>query len=246
MKILTFPKHLRKQIDDGTAAHMSFQVFPKDNPEGGAKVHLYMPTGISVPDSAGYTSVDLGAIGAAKSAGSGEAEMTEADVAIGGLNLLKGKGGTAEAFSTTAGLEKGIVSNPFTNIAFQSTTVRTFAFTFKLVSESADEAEEARQIENFFRKNLYPKKLGVFALQYPPTFKIRFYTSGSDESKFLPFIQDCYLVNATTSYNETANIFHTDGAPVETSIALSFQETKNLTRDDLYGTGEGYDQIRGK
>ena len=86
----------------------------------------------------------------------------------------------------------------------------------------------------------------MFALQYPPTFKIRMYTSGSEESKFLPFIQDCYLVNATTSYNETANIFHADGAPVETSIALSFQETKNLTRDDLYGTSEGYDQIRGR
>ena len=36
------------------------------------------------------------------------------------------------------------------------------------------------------------------------------------------------------TYNATSNIFHADGAPLETDMSLSFQEQKSLTRKDLY------------
>ena len=37
-----------------------------------------------------------------------------------------------------------------------------------------------------------------------------------------------------TTYNSTTNAFHDKGQPVEIDIALTFQEVKALTREDLH------------
>ena len=50
----------------------------------------------------------------------------------------------------------------------------------------------------------------------------------------MPKIFTCHLTSLATTYNATSNIFHADGAPLETDMALSFQEIKALTRQDLY------------
>ena len=137
----------------------------------------------------------------------------------------------------------GVAANPYIATAFESTTLRSFGFTFKCVPESSDEAEDVRLIENLFRKYMYPKELDPIALQYPPIFRIKFY-NGEEENKFMPMILDSYLINLTTTYNETSNMFHGDGAPVETSMSITFQETKALTRDDLYGEDLEYRRER--
>ena len=69
----------------------------------------------------------------------------------------------------------------------------------------------------------------------------------------MPKIMDTYLVNCTTTYNSTTNAFHEDGQPVEVDMSLTFQETRPLTRHDLYREEvidnnigyKDYDRIRG-
>ena len=73
--------------------------------------------------------------------------------------------------------------------------------------------------------------------QYPPTFQITFY-NGTEVNKFMPKIMPCYLTTVDATYNASGNSFHRDGSPVEVDMTLSFQETKTLTRYDLFDSGD--------
>ncbi len=233
---LVFPSKLRSEADGG-AAHVRFQAIDADGI--GPTVHLFVPQGFSVPDAAAYTTMDLGTVGAL--AGVSEGELTAADATAklamaGGLLDMKSGGVSLGLGAATGGfkaLREGIASNPYTETQFTNSNIRSFGFTFKLVSETEEESDTALAIENFFRENMYPEVAGAVALRYPNKFKINFYNGGTP-NKFMPRIAECYLATFNTTYNSTGNSFHKGGQPVEIDIACTFQETKALTRKDLY------------
>ena len=242
-KTFVFPSRLRSEVDGG-AAHIRIQTLDADGI--GPTVHLYMPQGVNVPDAANFTTMDLGLIGGAE--GVAEGRATDADVTAkaamaGGLIDLKAGGATlglgAAAGGVTA-LRAGIASNPYTETQFVNSNIRSFGLTFKLVSESEEESDTALEIENFFRENMYPEIAGAQALKYPNKFSIKFF-NGSKPNKFMPTIAECYLATFNTTYNSTGNSFHKGGQPVEIDMACTFQETRTLTKGDLYpdeDTGE--------
>ena len=140
-----------------------------------------------------------------------------------------------------------MVVNPYTTQNFDGVTVRSFAFNFKLIPTSAEEAKDIHRIENQFRKYMYPKDRGAGSLEYPPTFRIRFMV-GERENKYLPRILQCYLTNMTASVNATGNAFHKNddlgASPTELDLNLTFQEVRAITRDDLYEDGLVYTDNR--
>ena len=240
-QLYVYPETLRSKTDGGTGyPHVAFEMIKRALPES-AKVHLYLPPGFSVPDGASYGNVDLGAVGAnVGSVGSGaNAKMAltkqeKEDITTFGLGKAASNFG-ADAIFTKDKIKDGIALNPNTTLQFDNVAIRSFNFTFKLVSESAEEAQQALVIENLFRKALYPKlnnNRGLF-LEYPPTFKIKFY-HGDKINTFMPQILESYLANITTTYNAGSNIFHADGSPTEIDMSLTFTETQSITRDKLY------------
>jgi hypothetical protein len=230
---LVFPSKLRSQVENGTA-HVRFQALDKDNI--GQVLHLFIPPGFSVPDSANYGTMDLGTIiGGVENTG-GIGDITEADVKAGMARAGSIVAGTTGAqVGAIAQLRAGIATNPYTETQFNNSNIRSFGFTFKLVSESEEEAETALLIEDYFRENMYPEVFGEFTLKYPNRFTIEFY-SVEGMNKYMPRINECYLVSLNTAYNSTSNSFHAKGQPVEIDIAVTFQETKALTRADLSRT----------
>jgi|TARA_B110000908_G_scaffold25011_1_gene28809 hypothetical protein len=226
---LCFPEKLRSNAEAGYA-HVQFNINTETALEA-KSIHLFVPQGFAVPDSASYGSIDLGMIGTAAAVGEG-GTITEADATAATTKGIASAVGL-EGVNAAANLDAGIAINPYTNVAFTNTTVRSFSFAFKLISESKAESHTAAIIENVFRKYLYPKKAGVGTLEYPPTFEITFY-SGEEKNKFMPKILTSYLTNLTTTYNSTTNAYHDDGQPVEIDMSLTFQETRALTRGDLY------------
>lgn len=237
--ILVFPAKLRADADNGSP-HIRFKALDEKN--DGTTVHLYIPPGFSVPDSATYTTMDLGTMGTADSMMQGQA-LTEQDAIgqaakIGGLvDMTTGGSGVGAAVGGKAALRAGIAVNPFTETQFTNNAIRTFGVNFKLISESAAEADVALQIENFFRSNMYAEVAGASTLKYPNRFKIDFW-NGAKPNDYLPKIAECYLTALNSSYNSTTNSFHDNGQPVEVDISCTFQETKVLTRDELYSTEE--------
>ena len=228
-------------------------------------IFLYTPSGITSADSASYSTQNLGFIGGAL-VGAGNAMKPVTAVAgenapgiweqtknnLGGYTGM-GKGalvGANQKFNTKLGdtflMGAGVAANPLTNIQFEGVGMRSFTFTYKLVAESRKEAIEIRQIENTFRKFLYPlqEKSGV-VLAYPPYWQIQFMKFGAsamEENKYLPFIDLCYLRNISCTYNASSNAFHLDGVPIEMDMSLTFDEAQQNTRGDLYQSPEDYDK----
>ena len=237
---LNFPFDLSTQIEKGVN-YVAFKTVHLNNPEAGEMCFMYMPKAVSVSDGASYSGIDLGsnkamrALGAEVGVGNANKLDTE-DAMVGMLSFAKKIGGNTEAAATEKLMATGLAANPFTNMAFDSMSIRTFSFDFQLISESKDEAQEAKKIENWFRKNMYAAKAGQLTVKYPPKFRIIF-MMGEERNKYLPFIQDCYCTSLDTTFNESGNMFHADGSPVEQSIKLSFTEAKVLTQDDLYTPG---------
>ena len=132
-----------------------------------------------------------------------------------------------------AALESGIAQNPNTHVTYEGQQLRSFQMDFKMISESPDEAKTIGKIVDVIRNYSMPESTGALSIQYPAHFEIEF-MHGEFPNPFMPIITKCHLTSLGTTYNATSNIFHADGAPVETDISLQFQELKALTRQDLY------------
>ena len=241
-QIYYFPNDLA----DGAASGYPFIRFGINSNDGTEKVSifLYQPPGLSVSDGVNYSGFDIGTlkaglVGAAKALRDGGGGVSEADVFATAL-IAKDKvitpGSTVEKITSAAALKAGVATNPYTRTAFETTNVRGYQFTFKLVASNADESNKIVSIERTFRKFLYPKRMGSIALVYPPLFHIKFY-SEKKENSYLPKIKPCYLTALDSTFNATSSTFHQDtGAPIEVDIALTFQEERVLVRQDLYPT----------
>ena len=239
--IITFPSTLRNQADNNMP-HIGFSLTGKHKPASTEieRVHLFMTSGLSVKDGASYTGLDLGAVNAAKAVKDAKEQNKKAEDVIQGvdatvmsLKAIEGITGDAGGLTAKAAQDQGVAFNPQTALAFEGVELRQFGFEFQLVPESKEEAEDARRIENFFRKYMYPEKAGLFSLKYPPKFKIQFFI-GEEENKYMPMIHDCYLAGVSATMNPEGNSFFIDGQPTAITLGLEFQEAKQLTRSDLY------------
>ena len=233
---LAFPSTLRADIDKGVADHVSFQIIGSGLDEDIFKIHMYIPQGFQLGDSANFGTIDLGVLKATKDLITNSKEETnESDteaIAIGAavmkqLNL--DVGGSADMAMQQA----GAAINQGQELTFEGAAIRTFNFTFIMIAESAEEARLAKIIEHTFRKYMYAKK-EKYSIKYPPLFRIKF-LHGDEINRNLPMLFDSYLTGLTASYNtQGGNMFHADGTPTDIQLDLSFQEHKQLTRGDLY------------
>ena len=257
---LVYPIDLRGQSNVNI---IEFTAHQKDD-AGPVKLHHIFfpcPANISINDSATYNTVDLGTIGGAI----GKA-MQGSDGSLSGIagSLKDQMGAATDSFKTgeiaTAGAQKLILPdslkagmnlqsrtllNPNTNTSFSGNAIRSFTFAFKMIAQSADEAEAVRKIHSKLRAFTYADSRSdsqSMLLAFPPTWTIRFLDGNGNENKFIPKIYSCYLVSIESSFNSTTNMFHRDGAPLEVDISVSYQETRTLTRtdiDDLEGSSLG-------
>jgi len=209
-------------------------------------IYLYQPPGFSVSDGANYANFDVGSIKGGlnllNSAMSGKGpNITNADVgafAMMGKDKLMGGSSTIDKITSSGAIAMGVATNPYTRTAYESTNVRTFNFSFKLIAENERESEEATLIEKTFRKFLYPKRAGSVALVYPPLVDIQFYSEGKIND-YMPKIKPCYLTSLESTFNEGSTAMHKDtGAPLEVNLTLGFQEERVLVRQDLYETDD--------
>ena len=246
-QILTFPRSLRSSADD-KMPHIGFSLTGKHKPDPTEvkRVHMYIPSGFTTKDGASFNGIDLGMANAAKmvkdnkdlgKAGVDTKDLfTGTDSTVMGLKAIEGITGDAGGTSALAAMDAGVAFNPQTALAFDGVELRSFDFSFKMVPESKEEAEDSRKIVNFFRKYLYPVAAGAFTLKYPPKFKIQFFI-GEEENKYMPMIHDCYLAGVQENSNPEGNSFFIDGQPTSIELSLSFSESQQLTRHDLYTKG---------
>jgi hypothetical protein len=187
-----------------------------------------LPNGLTTSDSASYGEIELGVARMLENLKDGKSEDTEGQVALLRKKMGDAGGSIGSGLAASEALKARRVANPEVTSSFNSVGIRTFTFEFNFVPETSDEASTIKEIENFFRDNLYPTEHSG-SLIYPSIFQIGFYF-GSSIASYLPQIYKSYLTGLTTIHNESTNLFHADGAPVETKLSVSFSETKALSR----------------
>lgn len=241
---ITFPEEMRGGNNPGLPM---IQFKAKTQAIEVESVFLYIPQGLQFTDGASYTGIELGTINAARDVAQGRlniagdgAELANNNTAlVAGLKLID-KIGVSPEVAAAAGIEKGVAFNPQTTLAFEQANLRQFQFSFNLVPESEKDSVNINKIEKFFRKYLYPEVTG-FVAKYPPLFSIKFFDEGeSDENPYFPMIHDCYLTGVDVTINPEGNSFYKTArgkAPASTTMALSFQESRLLSRHDIFKEG---------
>jgi hypothetical protein len=199
------------------------------------------PSGIAISDSASYNSIQLGALGGAaadvasaakEGAAGGEGfKGAVAEGAKSGFSAMKRQAGSVGDIAANAGqmaagtvgmgdkvafLRKKIM-NPNSNTSFEGNPIRTFSFSFKMIARSQAESKVMKRITDLFGQK--------------------------NENQYLPKIYSCYLQGVNATYNQTGPTFHSDGAPLEVDVAITYQETRALTRYDIETLGD--DDMRG-
>lgn len=225
-------------------------------------VVLYLPNAIQVNDTVSYDNFDLGAIGAIGAAGmragqgafnslaqgTGQAFGSLVDLVSGDVAEQRGaRLAAARLADQGRGVTGGVVRsalattiNPNTILLFKSVQLREFQFQFKLIANSAREADEIDNIIKFFRTLMYPETINFDAeagglnvpigYEFPNKFEITMrYNNQQVGVKILHSV----LRTFQAVYNPTSMSWHRDGKPSEVDITLGFGEERTLNRQDI-------------
>ena len=249
MTTKVFPRSLRTAGEGDGLPSIRFSIKKSLPSAEFESIQLYMPSGLQFTDGANYNGVNLGVINAANKlrrvneenikSKEGQKFLSTEEGVVTGLKILD-KIGVDQNLLAAQALEQGVAFNPATALAFENVNLRQFSFAFTLVPESEKESRDIRDIENFFRKYMYPEVEG-FISKYPPTFEIKFYdpiaNDEIEESIYMPMIHDCYITGVDVTINPEGNSFHkaSNGfAPTSTNMTLTFAEGRMLSRHDIY------------
>jgi len=254
---LIFPAKLNELVSNGreyTCFKMLQLIYaeettgkPSDNTSGdnkssppkltqiGENIFLPMPAGFAAGDSASFGEFSgTIATGINKLKESGTAGLSKADELLASMKGLDAiTGGVGSDVQDSALSKAGVAFNANTTLKFEGNGIRTYSFAYKLVPSNQEESDTINSIINTFRLASYSKARGLFGLEYPSQFQIRFYVNGTDDNAYYPHIHNCYLTSVEVNYNTEGNIFYVNGAPTAVELSLSFTETRQLTRDDI-------------
>ena len=222
-------------------------------------VALYLPSGIGNSTSVSYGDFDTGIAGYAVMSGIDFGKSLQEEDFVGAATQLFDKSKTlikdAVKNLTLKGLEtlgggEGLVQNfdkifgqtlnPYIEVAFQSTGMRTFDYTFKFAPKSRAETDEVKAIINLFRFHMLPEMKGTSSryLTLPSTFDIHYmWQSGrtsAKENSFYNKIATCVLTNVGVDYTPNGEVqSFGDGAPTQISMSLQFKETEMMTKQHV-------------
>jgi len=223
----------------------------------GQRVSLYLPQAITFRDAADYQGAELGIIGGTAEAGINQGDnigsiiATAARQSLSTFNdLIVGRTGldqeAARLASTRvarrfAGETGGNVANqtlrttinPNKRTLFRAVNIRDFSFQFKMIANSANEAQEIDNIIKFFRTELYPSVTSgaeIIGYNFPNLFDIEM---TYDNQPVATKIKPVYLREISTAYNPSSMGWHVDGKPSEVDVTLAFVEERTLNKQDI-------------
>jgi hypothetical protein len=175
-------------------------------------VSLYMPDTLHFTQGAEYGEVSV--LGAAqsvpglKTVATGIQSVSENQLAKLALNKL------------------GYAFNPQSQSLFQGIHFRTFNMSFTFTPRSAQEAARVKEIITIFRTYAAPTiqwQAAGFFYTPPGIFNLTFLQDGK-ENLNINKLQDSVLTSVDVNYAPVGWSAHKDGAPVQTTMDLSFQE----------------------
>lgn len=245
---------------NGAAPELQTAIAPSMPLVSKGKCVLYLPTNLVFSDGVEYGSVDLGVAGGITEQGiRGGANAVdvfkrlgnEAVDQVGSLTDAFTRGLTSEAAQIAAvklagkinegvrgGVElaTGVTVNPNKRSILRGVAIRNFAFTFKLIPTSQQEANAIKNIIRFFRQEMYPEDIQFGGISYGYKFPNKWnivlnYKNQQVATRILP----SFLTGIDTNYNPNSMSMHSDGSFPEIDLSLRFVEERALRKQDIMG-----------
>ena len=212
-------------------------------------IQIQMPPTIEVSHKINYADTEIGllvagllAAGQSFSDGINADKAREAITNSAGDEIKNAVSTLAEGIGITGAraanqISSGKVINNRTELKFEGIDRRAFAFTFRMLPKSSEEAQIIKEIVTLFRYHAMPNfpiggSLGGRTMEVPSTFDIS-YVPG----RHLHKIDECALESVQVKYGGERTQFFVDDHPVETEITLQFRELGIITKEKI---GEGY------
>ena len=228
------------------------------NQIGEKSVAMYVPPGVTISDSIQYEAKQEGLLGAGidrfqqgtltdiskediASLATERAQDLAAAAGAGLGGLLGGAGGgvigavaggsVVDNAQAIAQRSRGRVLNPREFMLFKAPDMRSFNFQFRMIPKRPSESSTITEIVKFFRSASYPALTeGGIDYAFPQAFTIRF---GNLPSYIK--MPEVVCTGVEVAYNPTSpSYFESEdlqqNEPVETTLNLSFQELKPITR----------------
>ena len=208
-------------------------------------IQIQMPPTIEVSHKINYADTEIGLLVAGLlAAGQSFSDDISADAArdaitnsIGG-EIKNAITGLAEGIGITGAraanqISSGKVINNRTELKFEGIDRRAFAFTFRMLPKSSEEAQIIKEIVTLFRYHAMPNfpiggSLGGRTMEVPSTFDIS-YVPG----RHLHRIDECALESVQVKYGGERTQFFVDDQPVETELTLQFRELGIITKEKI-------------
>jgi len=227
-------------------------------------IALYLPGSISSELSAKYDEAAMGVIGFAAATGLRFTDQFGNDDFEGAAKTLQGALGSVgqdilqRALAGIADLSTGVegtyqfanqifgrATNPYMEVLFKETPLRSFDYTFSFQPKDQHERDDVQDIIKTFRFHMAPElqEQNMRFMGIPSTFDIHYmYQSetrnrpmdwrSAKENPFVNKIATCILTSCDVTYNDAAKSFQ-DGSPTSITMALSFTETEMITKEKI-------------
>jgi len=210
---------------------------------GVATISLYIPDTVNFSYNSHYGSLSLN--DAFKEAISGVAKGLEGagggtKNGVDGSRLNKyGRlisAGASLAQTETAKLllkSQGLAINPQQQLLFDGIDFRPYQMAFTFTPYTKQEAETVRKIIKLFKEHAAPKitTSGMFFIP-PSTFDVKFLFNGK-ENKNINRVAESVIESIEVNYAPNGWAAHDDGAPVQTTLTMSFKEIELIDRTKI-------------
>jgi hypothetical protein len=130
---------------------------------------------------------------------------------------------------------QGLALNPQDQVLFDGIDFRTFTLAFTFTPYSREEAREVKNIIKLFRQYAAPRLQkgtgGMFFIP-PGTFDLKFLFNGQ-ENRNITQVGECVIESIDVNYAPNGFSTHSDGAPVQTTLTMSFKEIQLVDRTKI-------------
>jgi hypothetical protein len=206
-------------------------------------IALYMPAQLNMSQKAGYGEAEIGTV-VAHAMSAIDAVQSDASFNELARGFASQTGAVIEDMATTAldavaagtkaarDISLGRVRNNRSEMLFEGIDRRSFAFTFKMLPTSAEEANAIEEIVTAFRFHAMPEVDGSDltgrTMIMPSTFDIEYHPN-----THLHKISTAVLESVDIQYGGERPQFFTDDHPVETQLTLNFKEMEIITKQRI-------------
>ena len=134
---------------------------------------------------------------------------------------------------------QGYAINPQLQMIFRGVGFRSFQLSFMFTPKSLEESTEVNDIIKTFKYHFSPgfeagktDSTQSMFLTSPSIFNVQF-KIGQNENQYAPKYGDCVLADIDVNYAPNGFAVHENGAPVQTTLNLTFKEIVIVDRDKI-------------